>query len=302
MPTQKEQIEKLSTENDELRSMVETLTERVSKLESSLESVTLNLSETLTRLEGVEDNLCQVTSEQHELQRDQADLAVRLEAQQMYSRKQTLLLTGQAVESQTRGENIRNYVLHLLKEHLGISDLVPNDICACHRLRNPKVILVRFVSLDNAERVYRGRTKPRKRGLLVFESLTSERLSTVSVLRELKQAGDLVQSYYTQGGNIFVRTSENREVKPVEIPFGASKKQIKDLCSGKKVTVSPLDIRDHVRQAHSTPSQMTKKQTGDGLGRDRNKPLVDHQWHKIPAKRNPTHPQPAAEQGASGSQ
>ena len=175
-PTQKEQIEKLSAENSELRNLVGKLTERVDKLEASLEMLTSNQDETLTRLEGVEDNLCQVTSEQLELQRDQADLAVRLEAQQMYSRKQTLLLTGQAVEPQTRGENIRQYVIQLLREHLGITGIQPHDICACHRLRNPKVILVRFVALDDAERVYRERTKPKKRGLLIFESLTSERL------------------------------------------------------------------------------------------------------------------------------
>ena len=167
-PTQKEQIEKLSAENVELRKLVTTLSEKVDKLVTSLETLSMNQSETLTRLEGVEDNLCQVTSEQLELQHDQAQLSVRLEGQQMYSRKQTLLLTGDAVEGQTRGENIRLYVIHLLRDYLGISDLDQRDICACHRLRNPKVILVRFMSLDDAERVYRGRTKPKKRGLLVF--------------------------------------------------------------------------------------------------------------------------------------
>ena len=279
-PTQKEQIEKLSAENSELRNLVGKLTERVDKLEASLEVLTSNQDETLTRLEGVEDNLCQVTSEQLELQRDQADLAVRLEAQQMYSRKQTLLLTGQAVEPQARGENIRQYVIHLLKEHLGITGIQPHDICACHRLRNPKVILVRFVALDDAERVYRERTKPKKRGLLVFESLTSERLSTISVLRDLKKAANSsVHSYYTQGGRIFVRTSENKEVKPTEIPFGASKQQIKDLCTGKQVTITPMDIRDHVRQANPvSASGQVRNQASRTHG--------DGAWHKVPAKRN----------------
>ena len=279
-PSQKEQIEKLSAENSELKNLVAKLTERVDKLEASLDTLTSNQDETLTRLEGVEDNLCQVTSDQLELQQDHADLAVRLESQQMYSRKQTLLLTGQAVEPQTRGENIRHYVIHLLREHLGITDIQPHDICACHRLRNQKVILVRFVALDDAERVYRGRTKPKKRGLLVFESLTAERLTTVNVLRDLKKAGDAsVFSYYTQGGSIFVRTSEIKEIKPTEIPFGASKQQIKDLCTGKKVTISPLDIRDHIRLVNSASGQVKKNRTGGRLG-------ADHMWHKVPSKRN----------------
>ena len=283
-PSQKEQIERLSTENTELKDQVAALTERLGKLEAALETLSMNQTDTLTRLEGVEDNLCQVTSEQLELQQDQADLAVRLEAQQMYSRKQTLLLTGDAVSSQTRGENVRHYVITLLKEYLGITNLEPRDICACHRLRNPKVILVRFVSLDNAERVYRGRTKPKKKGLLIFESLTSERLATVGVLRDLKKAKDpSVLSYYTQGGKIFVRTSEDKDVRPVEVPFGASKEQIKDICKGKKVTISPLDIRDHVRQVHSVAGLVPRG--GAAVGSSPSGSRGDNQeWRKVPSK------------------
>ena len=294
MPTQKEQIERLSEENAELKDLVAALTERLNKAESSLEKLSNNQSEMLTRLEGVEDNLCQVTSEQLELQRDQADLAVRLESQQMYSRKQTLLITGQAVDPPTRGENIRHYVIHLLKEHLGVTDLGPRDICACHRLRNPKVILVRFVSLDDAERVYKGRTKPKKRRLLIFESLTSERLATINQIKALKQAGDSpVVSYFTQGGKMYIKTSESRETTPLEVPFGASKDQIKDLCSGKRVTVSPLDIRDHIRQVHSSSDRARQRQPDGG------------QWQKVPPRKKTnetkkaTAPQPSAEQSAA---
>ena len=82
-PTQKEQIERLFAENVELKKVVATLTEKLDKLEASHNTLSVHQSETLTRLEGVEDNLCQVTSEQLELQQDQAELTVRLEAQQM---------------------------------------------------------------------------------------------------------------------------------------------------------------------------------------------------------------------------
>ena len=201
-------------------------------------------------------------------------------------------MTGQAVEAQTRGENIRLYVVQLIREHLGISDISPRDICACHRLRNPKVILVRFVALDDTERVYRARTKPKKRGLLIFESLTSERLATVNELKKLKQAGDPhVLSYFTQGGKIFVRTSENKEVRPVEIPFGASQTHIKDLCNGKKVEISPLDIRDHVRQMHSGPG--SGEGSGGRIGRSGDRGPgragtvnANHVWSKVARKGN----------------
>ena len=208
----------------------------------------------------------------------------------MYSRKQTLLLTGQAVEGQTRGENIRLYVIGLLREYMGITDLQPQDICACHRLRNQKVILVRFVSLDNADRVYRGRTKQKKKGLLVFESLTSERLTTLNVVRDIKQTENSpIHSYYTQGGKIFMRLTENKELKPIEIPFGATRVQIMDLCRGKKVTVSPLEIRDHIRQVHGTLGQ-TRGKTGHG-GRSgepgaAGSGVASHDWKKAPLKKS----------------
>ena len=281
-PSQKEQIEKLATENAALKSQVASLTERLEKLEASLDSLSLNHSETVTRLEGVEDNLCQVTSEQLELQQDQADLAIRLEAQQMYSRRQTLLLTGQAVGPQTRGENLRRYVVNLLKEYLGITDLDPRDICACHRLRNPMVILVRFVSLDDSERVYRARTKPKKKGLLIFESLTSERLATINVLRDLKKESDNpIVSYYTQSGRIFAKISDSKEVKPVEIPFGASRQQIKDLCGGKKVTISPMDVRDHVRQVNGSTGQHN---AGSSVGGSATRG-PNGNWQKVQSKK-----------------
>ena len=92
------------------------------------------------------------------------------------------------------------------------------------------MILVRFVSQDDAERTYRALTRPKK-GLLIFESLTSERLSVIHDLRELKkEPGSNVLSYYTQSGQILVRTSDNKEVRPTEIPFGVTKSQILELC------------------------------------------------------------------------
>ena len=182
--SQKEVIEKLLSENAELKSQVHQLVERVNKLESTgetlkAESETQNArqTETFVRLEAVEDNLCQVSAEQQQLQEDQAHLMVSLEGQQMYSRKQTLLITGDAVQSPVQGEDTRKYVIKLLNDYLGISDLKPHEICACHRLRNPRIILVRFLASHDSDRVYRARTRPKRKGLTIFESLTAETLS-----------------------------------------------------------------------------------------------------------------------------
>ena len=173
----------------------------------------------------------------------------------MYSREQTLLVTGRAVGLPTRGEDMKGIVLGLLSRHLGLSGLQPADICACHRLKNPKVILVRFSHLDHSERVYRARTKPKQRGLLIFESLTAERLSVIDMIKALKaEKNSNILSYYTQGGRILVRTSEDRNVQPIEIPFGPNKSQVKALCNGEHVSPTPCQsdsIRDQFRAVNA---------------------------------------------------
>ena len=251
-PNQREQIARLTAENTELKSKIALLTERLDRIEAAQVASEACNGEALVRLEGVEDNLCQLSAEQQELQHDQASLMLRLEAQEMYSRKQTLLLTGPAICPPTRGEDIRSIVVGLLGRHLGISGIQPKDICACHRLKNPRVILVRFVYMDHSDMVYRARTKPKQRGLLIFESLTSERLSVIRMLKDLKDSGtSKVLSYYTQSGKIFVRTSENKGVKPIEIPFGLDQGQIRKLCEGQKADPSPTTVRDQFRAVHS---------------------------------------------------
>lgn len=255
-PTQGEQIKRLSAENAELTSKVNLMAERVSKLEAALqvalETCGARHDEACTRVEAVEENLCQLTEGQRELQYDQASLMLRLESQQMYSRKQTLLLTGSAVGLPTRGEDVRGIVLGLLNRYLGLTGLQPSDICACHRLKNPKVILVRFSQLDHCEKVYHARTKPKLKGLLIFESLTAERLSVINMIKALKDEGNShILSYFTQGGKIFVRTSENRDVRPVEIPFGLNQDQIRLLCAGEHVSPTPIAVCDQFRAVSS---------------------------------------------------
>lgn len=266
-PSQKEQIEKLSAENCELRQLVQKLTDRVGNLESSLAELRVHQSEATVRIEAVEENLCEVKSIQQEQQDDQASMLLRLEAAQMYSRKQTLLITGPAVGGATRGEDVRSYAIQLLSEYLGINNLQPQHISACHRLKNHKVILIRFTSLDDTDRVYRARTKPKKRGIIVFESLTAERLAMVNNLKVLKQEqGSNILSYYTQTGKVLVRTSENKETRPLEVPVGSTKDQIRDICRGKKVILSSTDIRNQFRKIHGGIQSSDRTDTNSNAG------------------------------------
>ena len=110
-PSNKDQIDRLAKENSALKERVDSLTETVDQLKSALEHLSISHGETNVRVEAVEENLCSVKSEQKELERDLTATMLRLEGQQMYSRKQTLLLTGSAVEMPVRGEDTRDVVL-----------------------------------------------------------------------------------------------------------------------------------------------------------------------------------------------
>ena len=172
-PSQKEQIEKLSAENCELRQLVQKLTDRVGNLESSLAELRVHQSEATVRIEAVEENLCEVKSIQQEQQDDQASMLLRLEAAQMYSRKQTLLIIGPAVGGATRGEDVRSYAIQLLSEYLGINNLQPQHISACHRLKNPKVILIRFTLMTQTRST--GQEPSPKRGESFYWNLLLQR-------------------------------------------------------------------------------------------------------------------------------
>ena len=58
-------------------------------------------------------------------------------------------------------------------------------------------------------------------------------------------------SYFTQGGKILVRTSEERDAKLTEIPIGVSKDQIREMCKGKRIQPTSLQIRNQFRITHA---------------------------------------------------
>ena len=130
-------------------------------------------------------------------------------------------------------------MVSLLKEYLGL-DIHPRAITACHRLRNKSTILVRFADLDERRTVYSQRLSPKKRGLLVHESLTNERLAVIHTLQKLDKPKETSPflSYYTSMGRIFIRLPDptgRKAAKTVELAVGVSEKDILDICEHHKV-------------------------------------------------------------------
>lgn len=187
------------------------------------------VSENMERREVVETGLVAVEQACSDLQESQAKLTSAIELQEQYSRKTTLLLSGRAIPSFREDEHTRRVVVTLLKDFLGM-EIHPRAITACHRLRSKSVILVRFADLDERMAVYRQRLSPIKKGLLVHESLTNERLAVIKILQRLHKPKETspFQSYYTSVGRIFIRLAN--VPKAIELSVGTTEKDILDIC------------------------------------------------------------------------
>ena len=231
--------EKLREENSDLKKEVESLREVVGSLQNELQALSIVVSENIERREAVETSLVAVEQSCSDLQEAQSKMSSAIELQAQYSRKNTLLLAGKAIPGFQDGENTRMIVVTLLKEFLGL-DIHPRAITACHRLRNKSIILVRFADLDERMSVYSQRLSPKKRGLLIHESLTNERLAVIHTLQKLHKPRETSPflSYYTSMGRIFIRLADpagRKAVKTVELAVGTTEKDILDICERHKV-------------------------------------------------------------------
>lgn len=84
--------------------------------------------------------------------------------------------------------------------------------------------------MDEREAVYRKRTRPLKRGLAVHESLTSERLEVVKLLKDLhspKESSPLL-THYTNKGKIYIKPKGS--TRTLEVKVGATREDILALC------------------------------------------------------------------------
>ena len=204
-----------------------------------LQALSIVVSENIERREAVETGLVAIEQSCSDLQDKQKKMSSAIELQAQYSRKNTLLLAGKAIPGFQDGENTRMTVVSLLKEYLGL-DIHPRAITACHRLRNKSIILVRFADLDERMTVYSQRLSPKKRGLLIHESLTNERLAVIHTLQKLHKSRETSPflSYYTSMGRIFIRLADptgRKAAKTVELAVGVTEQGILEICEHHKV-------------------------------------------------------------------
>lgn len=225
----------LETKNTVMESELKALRQELSHLKEELLSAHLLHQEAVSAQAHVEKLLESVLMDHEKLIKKEAETAKRLEALDQYGRKFTLVLAGKAIPPQTPNENIRQLSLGLLKDHLGIC-LGRDSLIACHRLHEKKTILVRFKDLDERMSVYLKRTKPIRHGLLIFESLTKDRMAIVQILNNMRRdVQPPFKTFYTFRGDIFVKVREGD--RPIEIPVGTTREDIIRMCKGEHVEV-----------------------------------------------------------------
>lgn len=229
---QKESIDDLKIKQTLLEGKVEELQRTVTHLTDELQSLHILHQETVAGHAHVERVLETVLEENQKLaQREEAN-ARKLEMLEQYSRKYTLILTGRAVPTFQKDEDIRRVTLRLLNEYLGIT-LTRESITACHRLHSKGTILLRLADLDERMKIYMKRTKPIRHGLLVFESLTSERMGVIKMLKSMRAASTCpFHSYFTFRGVVFLKVRDTD--KPIEVDIGTTEDQIVKICRGER--------------------------------------------------------------------
>ena len=123
---------------------------------------------------------------------------------EQYNCRLCLVLWG--VEEKSN-ENIDQLVLHTFKEKLNI-DVNLSDISRCHRYyirkvteedqREPRPIIIRFVSYRVRDMVFRAKRKLKNTGYTLFENLTSRR---AMIMKEAKKIAGF-NKVWSRDGNI----------------------------------------------------------------------------------------------------
>lgn len=143
------------------------------------------------------------------------NLMGRIEAAENYSRQDCLILRVRAGQVQPN-MGMRSEVRRLLEHHTGVT-FEPWCINTAHWLKMGESIVIRFNNKAVREEIYRNRV-PRdssRRGLIIHELLSKPKSELVARCAKLRRLGK-ISTYYTQGGNVFVRYQRHTPVMMVD--------------------------------------------------------------------------------------
>ena len=137
---------------------------------------------------------------------------------EQYNRKSTLILGGAFPEGE-EGEapaQTREMAKKIIKEKLKVE--MKGEIVACHRLRNKKRVIVKFLDHDDREAVYQAKFEqggqPGEK-ITVHENLTEKRARMITMLEDMRKRREIL-NYYTKNGNIMARDSFEKRYSRIQ--------------------------------------------------------------------------------------
>ena len=141
-----------------------------------------------------------------------------LDEVEQYHRKTSLILGGafpEGKDGETPAET-RETVKQVIKEKLKVD--MKGDIVACHRLRNRKRVVVKFLDSDDRDAVYEakfGQNGQQGDKITVHENLTEKRARMITLLEEMRKKREVL-NYHTKNGNIMARNCATKRYSRIQ--------------------------------------------------------------------------------------
>ena len=175
------------------------------------------------------EEICKLRKENDALKVDVKNLDNALDNLDQYGRKDSLILGGNGFPEAPPDvfespEETRAVAKRVIEDKLGVQ--LSGQITACHRLRNKKRVIVKFLDHDDRNAVHDAKfrqTGDYRQRITVHENLSPRRAKQVQALGDL-WSDKLIGSYHTKNGKILARCSKDQRY--VEISHDMSKDDI----------------------------------------------------------------------------
>ena len=217
------------SQSAEIKNMMESLDEREKTLVKVLNAIikdTFNAEiQSLKDALNSKDKIIQQLSDKcDKLESKVSSLESQVEDLSQYGRRETIILSGPEIPTETEGENTTTVICDLIKSKLRIN-LKTSDISVSHRLgkarsssssasqapSRPRPIIVKLVNRYMKYDLISACVSA-KAGLYVNESLTPQRLALFrQVLWVRKEHKNAFRSCYTSEGRIVVRLKNSAQ-------------------------------------------------------------------------------------------
>ena len=196
----KTELRKLNSSIDEMKNLIHSQNTELAVLKENMESMVTERAELKSQVAALEQ-----------------ELKSRIDDQDQYERKDSLILSGPAVTDMVPDENTHELVKKLVNDHLGINQY-SGHFNITHRLgplrrssngsANPKRnIYVKLVRRDLKKAIVTASKSQRNSQLYANESLTPYRRKMFHALRRMKKNVETVKGCTTLDGRIYAFTA-----------------------------------------------------------------------------------------------